>query len=207
MLSSRAARSEKAVTRGPDLRESILDCARRILLRDGVDQITARRIAAGAGCSATAIYFHYENLDDVLFALRMEGHALLATYLKRSQKPGAGTFARLRAMGQAYFSFGLEHLQYYNIMFLARVSRDPKREEVQQEISTLMILHDVVAAGIGNGDIARRSDPMVVTNAIWAQIHGVTSLAVQRLLVHTAPRGNEEVLEELLESVERALSR
>src|SRR5229473_236463 len=129
MLSSRAARSEKAITRSPDLRESILDCARRILLRGGVDQITARKIASAAGCSATAIYFHYENLDDVLFALRMEGH-------------------------------------------------------------------EVVAAGIGNGDIVRRSDPMVVTNAIWAQIHGVTSLAVQRLLVHTSPRGNEEVLEE-----------
>ena len=72
-------------------------------------------------------------------------------------------------------------------------------------MATLFILRDVVARGIETGELRRDLDSTVVTNVLWAKIHGVAALAVSGLLVQTAPGHHEEVLEAMLESVARWL--
>lgn len=188
-----------------NLRKRLLDAARKLLFSEGPLGITARKVAAEAGCSATAIYIHYQNLDHLLFALRLEGHALLARYLRAEMSKGK-TWARMRGGGRAYFRFGLENPAYYDLMFLARAGRSPVPEQVQQEMYTLMMLHEVVVSGIEQGEIRPQRDTMATTNAVWAQVHGVTSLAVQGLLVHTAPHGPQQILTLVMDSVEAWLS-
>jgi hypothetical protein len=62
-----------------------------------------------------------------------------------------------------------------------------------------MLLRDVVCNAIDHGEIRRDLDPTVVTNVLWAQIHGVTALAVSGMLVETAAGHHEEVLEGILD--------
>jgi hypothetical protein len=50
------------------------------------------------------------------------------------------------------------------------------------------------------GEIRRDLDPMVVTNALWAKVHGVTSLAVSGLLVQTVAE-QTRVLEGVFDAV------
>src|SRR5688572_7345354 len=74
-------RSPAAKGRGrEDLKRAILDAARRLCLSDGIDGVSARKVAREVGCSATAIYLYYRNFDEVLHHLRMEGHAVLSRY-------------------------------------------------------------------------------------------------------------------------------
>jgi AcrR family transcriptional regulator len=191
-------------SKAPGLASTVLAAARRILLREGVEALTARKIASEARCTPPAIYFHYRNLDELKFRLRMEGHAILARYLRQSQRRG-DSFERLRAMGAAYLRFGLENPQFYELMFLTRTRQLAKREEIQQEMFTLMMLRDLIAAGVERGEMRRGLDLMTVTNAIWAQVHGVTSLAVQNMLSLTAPNGAGEILLAISEAADRWL--
>jgi AcrR family transcriptional regulator len=195
MLTSRARR------RG-GLREAILDAARRLYVAHGVDGVSARKIARAVGVSPTAIYLHYRNIGDLVEHLRMEGHALLARALRQA---GARRSAleRVRAMGQAYYRFGLENRGYYALMFSLRAEDTPRREAVQREMLTLMLLRDVVASGMATGEIRRDLDPLVVTNVLWGNIHGVTALAVSGLLPETAAGHQDEVLAATLESAIR----
>lgn len=129
----------------------------------------------------------------------MEGHALLAARLRRVDAK-LPVPERVRAMGRAYWRFALEHRGYYALMFTLRAAETPRREAVQREMSTLFILREVVVRGIESGEIRRDLDPTVLTNVLWAKIHGVAALAVSGLLVQTAPGHREEVLEAMLES-------
>lgn len=196
-------RSSAAEGRGrDDLKRAILDAARRLCLKDGIDGVSARKIAREVGCSPTAIYLHYRNLDEVLHHLRMEGHAVLSRYfaeVDRSLSPRR----RLRAMGEAYFRFGHEHPYDYELMFLHRFKEVPGREFVSREIFTLLEVRDVVKQGMDAGEIRRDLDPLVVANGIWSNMHGLTSLAIAGLLLQTAPGLEDRLLDGVLESIDR----
>ena len=198
---SRPARPKK---RPANIRGAILNAARRLYFAHGIEGITARKIAQAVGCSPTAIYLYYENIGDLVEHLRIEGHALLADYL-RAVDARLPPVERVRAMGRAYYRFGLENRHYYALMFGLRPTETPRREAIQREMHTLMLLRDVVQAGLETGDIRSGRDAMVLTNALWAQIHGVTALAVSRLLFETAPQQHEAVLETVLDTAVRSL--
>jgi AcrR family transcriptional regulator len=192
------ARSRSANT--PRLERRILDAARRLYFANGSDGVSARKIASAVGVSPTALYLHYRGIDDVLHALRMEGHGKLADYL-RAVDVTLPALDRLREMGRAYHRFGMENRQYYALMFLGSGADAPRREVVQQELFTLMMLRDAVTTGMGAGEIRRDLDPMTVTTALWTQVHGVTALAVSGLLVQSTYDEQEAVLEGIFDAI------
>jgi len=187
--------------RGPGAasRTAILDAARRLWFEHGPRGVSARKIADAVGLSATAIYLYFRNIEEVLEYLRLEGHALLAGYLAAAG-PELPAVERIRAMGRAYHRFGLEHPQQYALMFNVRAEETPRHEALVREMHTLMQLRHVVAEGIARGEVRADLDPMVTTNALWAQIHGVTALTVSRLLAETTDGDETPVLEAVLDA-------
>jgi AcrR family transcriptional regulator len=198
VLTTSESRPGAASRRPRPIRTAILKAARRLYLASGTEGVSARKIAKEVGCSPTAIYLYFRSVADLLEHLRMEGHGLLAGYL-RDAAGATGAAERLRAMGRAYHRFGRDHPAFYALMFSLRPAEMPGRAAVQREIQTLFIVRDVVAAGMEAGEL-RRGDATVVANALWAQVHGVTALAVSGLLFETAPGHDQDVLEAVLES-------
>jgi AcrR family transcriptional regulator len=195
-----AARRSVPTARAARLKRRILDAARRLYFAHGADGVSARKIAAAVGVSPTAIYLHFRGIDDLLHALRMEGHGKLAEYL-RAVDPTLPALERLGAMGRAYHRFGLENRHYYELMFLIRSADAPRREAVQQELFTLMLLRDAVTSGMATGELRADLDPMVVTTALWAKVHGVTSLAVSGLMTQTTIDAQLAVLEGVFDAI------
>jgi hypothetical protein len=68
---------------------------------------------------------------------------------------------------------------------------------------TLLILRDVVVAGIAAGELRDDVDPTVATNTLWADVHGVTALRAAGLLVETSEGHADEVLEAVLDGALR----
>jgi AcrR family transcriptional regulator len=198
------ARRESSRDRSGKVRAAILAAARKICFAEGADGVSARRIAKAIGTSPMAIYVHFRNIEDVLHHLRMEGHAILAEYL-RSPSARLSPLRRVIEMQRAYYRFGVEHPNHYQLMFLVAQKAAPTREAVQREIGTLLMLRDLLVRGIDTGSIRADLDPMILANGVWLQIHGLTSLTVLKLLVHTAPGHEEALLEATLEAIERWL--
>src|SRR6185503_7170346 len=104
------------------------------------------------------------------------------------------------AMGRAYHRFGLEHPGQYALMFNVRPEETPRHEAVLREMHTLLQLRGVVEAGIACGEVRADLDPMITTNALWAQIHGVTALTVSRLLAETTHGDEAAVVNAVLDA-------
>ncbi len=183
-----------------DLKTAILRAARRLYLAGGADAVSARKIAQTVGVSATTIYLHFESIEDLLEHLRMEGHALLAEYLN-GVDPALPALDGIRAMGRAYHRFGVENPAWFTLMFPAQSARPPRREAVQREMFTLMLLRDRVQRGVDAGALRSDLDVMTTTNAMWAQIHGVTALTVAGLLVATSAGHADAVRDATLDAV------
>jgi AcrR family transcriptional regulator len=205
MLTAARRRAAAPTPRAGRLKRRILDAARRLYFAHGTDGVSARKIATAVGVSPTAIYLHFRGIGDLLHALRMEGHEKLAGYLGAVDAK-LPALQRLEAMGRAYHRFGLENRHYYELMFLIRSADSPRREAVQQELFTLMLLRDAVTSGIAAGELRGDLEPMMVTTALWANVHGVTSLAVSGLMVQNTVAEQEAVLAGVFAAVETWLS-
>ena len=168
------------------LGKRILDAARSICFADGAEAVSARRIAGEVGCTAPALYRHYRGVDDVLHALRMEGHELLVRALA-SAPLELESDRRLVAMQERYFDFGRDNPRYFRLMFPARLPEGSAVEFGAQEAATLLIVAAEAERGIAARTIRTDLDALVVANYCWLAVHSLTATHVSGHLAATAP--------------------
>jgi len=161
--------------------------------------VSARKIAAEIGCSATAIYLHFDSIEHVLHEIRMEGHALLVGYLMRPPE-SMSAVERLCAMQRAYHSFGIENPSYFRVMFSSRVNAAPLGALVTSEGASLDVVRAAAALGIERGELRDDLDPVVVANISWMSVHGLTSMVVSGHAAVTAPGLEARLLDSLTDA-------
>lgn len=57
-----------------DLRIQILEATRHLLVEDGLENISMRKIASRIGCKAPSIYYYFRNKDALIHAMIEEGN-------------------------------------------------------------------------------------------------------------------------------------
>lgn len=162
-----------------DLRSLILDASRDLLLAEGVDGLSMRKIAHKIGYSPTALYLHFAHKDAILHAHLEEGLGLLHGALETAlaDASDADTAGRLRALAEAYVRWGEDNPARYEVMFLLHprhMERYPP-EKFRIARRTLSLFSDVLAHDGYDAEVAR-----VAGSAAWAQLHGFVALQIAR---------------------------
>jgi AcrR family transcriptional regulator len=91
------------------LRRAILDAAGDLFLEYGYEALSMRQIAERIGYSATTIYRHFENKDNLLFAIVYEGFLRFGQQLAQAAQSSDTPLGRLKALGYAYIEFALKN--------------------------------------------------------------------------------------------------
>jgi hypothetical protein len=86
-------------------RELILDAARKAFEADGLDGASLRAIAAGAGYTPAALYFHFESKEAIYAEVLRSSLANLEQAINRSIGRAKAPVDRLRAAAMAFFSY------------------------------------------------------------------------------------------------------
>lgn len=160
-----------------DLRRLILDQTRDLLISEGYQSLSMRKIAKAIGYSATSIYLHFKNRDALFYALIDEGMEKLYARFEQVKAAVGEPKARLAALCESYVAFGRENPEYYEIMFMAH-TEDMKRypvESYRNARRNLLVFADTFAEGQQTGVFALE-DPKEASNVLWAMLHGLTSL-------------------------------
>ena len=174
---------------GPDLRRAILDQTRRLLVTEGYERLSMRKIASAVGCSATSIYLHFDNKDALTHALISEGMDRLHDALTAAAEGVGAPADRLVALSRAYVRFGLENPEYYEVMFQLhpeRMARYPA-EDYRRARRNIERFAEVLAEGGAAGSLAPSPTPDVSAHVLWTAMHGLVSLLLaQRVDVRLA---------------------
>ena len=160
------------------LQRRIIDTARRLLISDGYAHLSMRKIAREIGYSATTIYLHFKNKDQLVHTLIEEGVSRLhRRLLSRSNQNGEGVRKRLRNLCSEYVIFGLDNPEYYEIMYMLHpenLARYPA-DKYRRARKNLELLASVYQEGV-DGNVFQRLDSMLAASIIWSHMHGVVSL-------------------------------
>lgn len=104
---SASARRRRTVDRVK--RELILEAAQRVFEAKGLEGASLRAIAAEAGYTPAALYFHFESKEAIYAALLARSLARLRAGVEAAAGAEADAAARFRAAGSAFFRFYLEN--------------------------------------------------------------------------------------------------
>jgi AcrR family transcriptional regulator len=193
------------------LRQQILDAARELLVEEGYDQLSMRKVAERIDYSPTAIYLHFKDKQELVFSLCEESFARLVRELETLTDDYPDPLARLRKGMERYIAFGLKNPNHYLPAFVLPppTDIDPKQKQamLSAESSAMRAfasLRDTIAEGVKAKKL-RNVDPDVAARSTWAAIHGITSL----LIVHQRfPWGDRQrVVQSLIDLIVDGLKR
>jgi AcrR family transcriptional regulator len=160
------------------LRQEILDAASQLFVEEGYQRVTMRGIAARIDYSPTTIYLYFKDKRGLFEAICEETFSQLAAKLERLQVTPNTPLARLREGLRTYIEFGLSHPNHYVVTFLQM--QEPSEElafEGSIGARAFGSLRDGVQACAASGDI-RTESVETTAQALWASIHGLTSLFI-----------------------------
>jgi len=159
-----------------EIRRKIVDAARELFVREGYDRVTMRRIAEAIEYSATTIYNHFKDKDDLLEALCHEDFARLLEALRTQPHPTSGV-AQIRQLGLAYAQFGLSHPNHYRFMFLTPANHIDGHELSAPGQRSFELLRQAVQEAIDQGELLA-GDAITMAQVMWASLHGVVALLI-----------------------------
>ena len=166
-------------------KEQIIVSARDIYLEEGLSALSMRKVASKAGLSPMAAYRHFENKDDLLSHVILEGFQIFERYFYRSLQEST-PWKRLEACAQCYYDFAMENARYYEVMFMSLVQlneinfQDNGRTQIK---ASQQFLIDRVNECKDKG-IIKTKDSRATALHLWAHCHGLISLHLAGRLDH-----------------------
>ncbi len=170
-----------------EMRELILDTAKRLFLEEGFARVTIRRIAEKIEYSPATIYLYFRDKNEILFSLHAEG---FEKFYRQQQTVLSikDPWKRLRKHGEAYISFALENPEYYDLMFIMRAPVKELKAKKEWEIGmrSYEFLKENIRACMEAGYLPK-ADLDVAAFAIWSFTHGIASLIIRDRTVKFPP--------------------
>jgi len=163
----------RPITHDANLRARLIDVASAMIDRDGPERFSVREVAAGAETSTSAVYSLFGSKADLTTAVVADAFASFAQAQREAEPRG------LRALGEAYRAWALQHPDRYRLMFSGAIAGTPHGAadgggdpESDPELDALLPL----ARTLTGADLVDEAVDLRSTLAVWAQVHGAVSL-------------------------------
>lgn len=94
----------------------LLEAAFEMVKNEGIENLTARKLAAKAGCSTQPIFRTYRNMDEVAEEVFVKAMEYYNEYYKNYQKGSGLPFVDL---GMAYIAFAQKDKNLFKLLFVS----------------------------------------------------------------------------------------
>jgi AcrR family transcriptional regulator len=171
-----------------DLRNALITEGLALLEQWGQASFSLRDLARRVGVSAAALYTHFADKDALLAAIATAGFTHLAAAIQAALRADEGEAEQFLRMGWAYVSFGISHPALYKLMFASEelAAKHGDFPELQEAgAAAFGLLTDKLAQMQRSGSL-RAGDPQADGLAVWAHVHGLTSLIISGCIECTA---------------------
>lgn len=168
-----------------DTREKILDAARELFVTEGFEGVSMRKVAEKIEYSPTAIYVHFADKNELFRELCHQDFARLAEVFQTTMLV-TDPIERLRTIGATYVQFGTHFPNHYKFMFMTphpqqefdEVDREIRGNPEQDAYAFLKsAVQQAVDANCFREDV---TDAELVSQTLWASVHGVISLEIAK---------------------------
>ena len=102
-------------------REEVIEAALKIVMREGIENLTARALAGELGSSARPVFTVFSGMDEVQCEVQKAAHALYNKMVEQGLKENLA----FKGVGKAYIRFAIEYPKLFQMLFMREKSTVP----------------------------------------------------------------------------------
>lgn len=151
--------------------QNILDTAFAMTREEGFSNVTARKVAAKAGCSTQPIFRVYKNMEELWDAVYLQAASFFQNYYSLYPRTGKTPFSNL---GMAYIAFAREEKHLFELLFVS----DNKNKEKKSMYELLNGDAGNVVYEINLARVQGCANPGELFMKMWIFIHGAACMSL-----------------------------
>jgi len=167
--------TERRQRQKEEVRESILRAAWEMVLAEGWQNLSIRKIADAIEYSVPVIYTHFENKEAILLEFTKIGFRLLNGQLLAAKAKYQEPARQLEAMAYAYANFAFTNKEYYQLMYGLGMPTCDMVRQVPEVGKFSDILHGTIKELIAAGN-NQKIDSFLKYHTYWSMLHGLVSI-------------------------------
>lgn len=169
-----------------DLRQTLIDASRQLLVEKGAENFSLADACRVAGVTTAAPYKHFRDKNEILEAIVEQGFQRLADRAVGAVRAeGEGTVEGMIAMGQAYLGFAVEETAVFRLMFgHNRAIKEASDVDAEGRACFSRVIEQVAIYCASNGI---EGDPGQLALELWTFVHGASCLVIDEDYEKVAP--------------------
>ncbi len=149
--------------------EKILDTAFAMAREEGIGEVTARKVAARAGCSTQPIFRVYQNMEELADAVYEKAAAFFRDFYNLYPRMGKTPFVNL---GMAYIAFARQERHLFELLFVNYAEGHKSMYELLNGAEGNVVYE------INLARVAGCPDPQELFMKMWIFIHGAACMSL-----------------------------
>ncbi len=203
--------TDRKLRQKEEVRTSILDAAWEMVITEGWQSFSIRKVADAIEYSVPVIYSHFENKEAILLEFNRKGFQLLVEALMAAKAGKDQPADQIRAMGNAYWSFAFANKEYYQLMFGLGIPSCDTADKIPALGHFSEAITSSIIAMVTPGKTPT-FNPWLKYQSFWSMLHGLVSInmvAPDRVTVthgqdeqsHKPATGHKELPRQVLDDV------
>lgn len=169
--------AERKQRQKEEVKASILKAAWELVVKEGWQALSIRKIADAIEYSVPVIYDHFQNKEAILLAFTKKGFRCLGEDLQKAKERYEAPEQQLQAMAYAYWDFAFTNKEYYQLMYgLGMPSCETVKQTAEMNAFTELILEPIRQLITTSQQPA--TDPYLKLHTFWSMLHGLISIAM-----------------------------
>lgn len=167
-----------------ELKTMILEAAIELIINDGYENLTMRKIAKKINYSATTIYLYFKDKKDLILSIAELGHSIFKNRLKDKYKNiEDNPLLKLKVAIETYIDMAMEYPEQYKISFQIDLGEEKnvisnllnkKSLSINKDLDFLKLpIEECV-----NKKIFKQIDVELVSQTLYSAIHGLASFLI-----------------------------
>lgn len=174
------------------VRDQILECALKILVKNGYESLSMAKLGSKMKMTAANLYNYYANKDELLIAIHKRAFAMLYDKIRSAVEMADTPLERYKNMAYAFVEFGTCNINIYDIMFNRPIRQysdyigTPQEElaynEFHSSLKPLSFAVKVIQEYRKTRPSLKSADPKFLAIQSISALHGIISLYNSRVL-------------------------
>ncbi len=164
------------VRRSEHTKQELIDMAtangRKILRKEGLENLSTRKVASAIGYAVGTIYNIFNDRDDMVIHVNLKTLKDLEAHINKNLRDNKSSSVNknLKTIAHSYLDFAQKNLNLWSAIFELKLRKDYEfPEKYTARVSSIL---NIVSENI-KGDFKNKD---LYVKALWANIHGICFL-------------------------------
>lgn len=160
-------------------REEVIEAALKIVMREGIENLTARALAGELGSSARPVFTVFSGMDEVQCEVQKAARALYNKMVEQGLKENLA----FKGVGKAYIRFATEYPKLFQMLFMREKSTVP---ELNSVLGMIDENYGKILQSIESGYGLDIETAKEIYRHLWIYSHGIAVLLATNVCCFTA---------------------